>query len=134
MTNMKLAEETIILKRDEAGRVRMPADRREQLLDEFERSGLSGVKFAALAGIKYQTFATWARLRRKQLQGTQPGQPAGARPVRWLEAVMSAAAVSGSNPPTPLVLQLPGGTRLEVADERQARLAVAIIQALDKTC
>lgn len=122
------------MKRDEVGRVRMPADRRQQLLDEFERSGLSGVKFAALAGIKYQTFATWARLRRKQLQDTQPGQTAGAGSVQWLEAVMNATSVSGSNLPAPLVLQLPGGTRLEVSDERQAALAVAIIQALGKAC
>ena len=131
---MKLAEETIILKRDEAGRVRMPADRRQQLLDEFERSGLSGVKFAALAGIKYQTFATWARLRRKQRVGGQAGSAAGTRPVQWLEAVMSAASVSGSNPPKALVVLLPGGVRLEVADDQQAVLAVALIQALGKAC
>ena len=39
--------------------------RAEALLDEFERSGLSGPKFAALVGIKYQTFAAWSARRRK---------------------------------------------------------------------
>ena len=48
----------VILKTDVLGRVKAPAARREQLLDEFERSGLTGLKFAELAGIKYQTFAT----------------------------------------------------------------------------
>jgi transposase len=53
-----------MLKTDEAGRVQTPVERRERLLDEFDRSGLSGAKFAALAGIKYSTFATWAARRR----------------------------------------------------------------------
>lgn len=39
------------------GRVRTPPARKEALLDEFERSGLSGARFAALAGIKCPTFA-----------------------------------------------------------------------------
>jgi hypothetical protein len=38
---------------DARGRVRVPVERREALLDEFERSGLSGVKFAQMAGLKY---------------------------------------------------------------------------------
>jgi hypothetical protein len=38
-----------IMKTDVLGRVKTPAARREQLLDEFERSGLRGQKFAALA-------------------------------------------------------------------------------------
>ena len=40
-----------IRKTDVLGRIKTPAARREQLLDEFERSGLSGCKFAELAGI-----------------------------------------------------------------------------------
>jgi hypothetical protein len=55
-----------IIKTDVLGRVKTPAARREQLLDEFERSGLSGCKFAELAGIKYSTFATWGQKRRRQ--------------------------------------------------------------------
>ena len=52
----------VVLKTDGLGRVKTPVARRESLLDEFERTGLSGAKFAALAGIKYQTFAAWAEL------------------------------------------------------------------------
>jgi hypothetical protein len=48
-----------ILKRDTAGRVRTPRERREALLTEFDRSGMSGQKFAACAGMKYTTFANW---------------------------------------------------------------------------
>src|SRR5271165_1081733 len=87
MTNLINGEGTI-LKTDERGRVQTPADRRESLLDEFERSGLSAVKFAALAGIKYQTFAAWSlRRRRRREAGQTPAPPTGS--VRWLEAVVA---------------------------------------------
>ena len=59
--------ELTILKQDGRGRVRTSAARREQLLDEFARSGLSGPKFAELVGVKYQTFATWVQRRQRQL-------------------------------------------------------------------
>ena len=65
------ADEVAVLKQDGMGRVKTPAARREQLLDEFERSGLSGTKFAAMAGVKYQTFALWAQRRRRQ-RGSTP--------------------------------------------------------------
>ena len=35
-----------ILKQDQRGRVRTPVAKREALLNEYERSSLSGVKFA----------------------------------------------------------------------------------------
>lgn len=55
-----------ILKSDKLGRVRVPAERREAILDEFERSGMSGAAFAAHCWINYQTFATWRQRRRKR--------------------------------------------------------------------
>jgi hypothetical protein len=55
-----------IIKTDCLGRLRVTAERRESLLDEFKRSGLSGPKFAELLGLKYQTFATWVQKRRRQ--------------------------------------------------------------------
>ena len=68
--NTTLTDETI-LKTDMLGRVKMPLARREQLLDEFERSGLSGQKFAAVVGVKYPTFATWAQCHREWIDGQQ---------------------------------------------------------------
>ncbi len=55
-----------ILRRDGIGRVKTPRDRREALLDEFEKSGLQGAEFAQMAGIKYQTFAAWVQRRRHE--------------------------------------------------------------------
>jgi hypothetical protein len=124
----------MVLKADDLGRVKTPAARRESLLDEFERSGLSGAKFAALAGIKYQTFAAWALRRRKQ-RGADPTKAAAspADPVRWLEAVLEPAATSPGGPrPTPVSLQLPGGARLELADVQQVELAAALLRALEQ--
>jgi len=45
-----LIGEAEVLKTDTRGRVRVPVERREALLDEFEKSGMSGAKFARLAG------------------------------------------------------------------------------------
>jgi hypothetical protein len=126
----------VILKTDVLGRVKTPAARREQLLDEYERSGMSGVAFAAFVGIKYQTFATWAqqrRRRRKAAAVTKPPVKPGAsnNSVRWMEAVVEQAqsAVVDQNK-SPLVLHLPGGARVELSDVKQVPLAVAFARAL----
>jgi hypothetical protein len=124
--------ELTIFKQDGRGRVRTSAGRREQLLDEFERSGLSGPKFAELVGVKYQTFATWVQRRQRQLGAAAKVPVPTTASVKWLEAVMTSAPppVAGAV----LVLQLPGGVRLEVADEKQAVLAASLVRALTKPC
>ena len=60
MTSTTLREERV-LKTDVLGRVKTPPERREALLDEFEKSGMSGVKFAQFIGVKYQTWAPGCR-------------------------------------------------------------------------
>jgi transposase-like protein len=65
-----------VFKQDSRGRVRVPRERREALLEEFERSGASGVKFARLVGIKYQTFASWVQ---QAAQGTRGAEQDGVR-------------------------------------------------------
>ena len=139
MTNTKPANE--VLRTDVLGRVKTPRARQEALLDEFERSGVSGQKFAALVGINYQTFATWAQRRRRE-RGTVPPrtrprparpratpEPGTAGPLRLLEAVVEKAARAVPEG-VPLCVQLPGGARVEVGDARQAALAAALLRAL----
>ena len=120
--------EAAVLKTDKLGRVQMPAERREQLLDEFERSGLSGKKFAALVGVKYQTLATW---RQKRQRGR--GSPAVLRSksMRWVEAVVGEPSPAEAQV---LVVELPGGARMEIGDEAQAALAGALLRTLGKPC
>ena len=121
-----------ILKTDGKGRVRTPAARRESLLDEFERSGLSGPKFAALAGVKYQTFAAWS-LRRRKLNGAKAAvKPAD--PVRWLEAMVDQAQAPDSPKESSVLLQLPGGARIELVHAEQAPLAAALLRSLESPC
>lgn len=66
----------MILKRDVLGRVTVTPARREELLDEFERSGLKGQPFSKLVGVNYQTFASWVQKRRRQ-RGNYPPCPHG---------------------------------------------------------
>jgi hypothetical protein len=47
MTSMSTT--SLVLKQDGLGRVQTPAARRDELLAEFARRGLSGARFAALA-------------------------------------------------------------------------------------
>jgi hypothetical protein len=127
MTNMIAAGDSI-LKTDTNGRVRTPRERQESLLDEFERSGLSGAKFAELAGIKYQTFAAWVTRRRKQ-RGQSKAPVKRPDTVRWLEAVVRdtpAPGVAGVN------VRLAGGVCIEVGDLAQVRVAAALVEALTK--
>lgn len=116
---------TEILKTDRRGRVRVPQERQEALLDEFERSGLSGAKFAALCGVKYPSFAGWVQRRksRRAAGATATGGNCGA--VRWLEAV-----VGGSAPGSALTLHLPGGARIEITHRTQLPLAVELLRVL----
>ena len=51
MTSTILPDE--VLQTDVLGRVRTQRSRREELLDEFERSGASGQASAKMEGIKY---------------------------------------------------------------------------------
>ena len=106
--------------------------RREQLLEEFGRSGLSGAKFAALTGIKYSTFASWLHKRRHG--GGSDVAVKSVDSVRWLEAVVEQAQNPGAAHGTSLVLELAGGVRAQISNLNQAVLAAALLRALEKPC
>jgi AraC-like DNA-binding protein len=130
MTDMKPTAGAVI-KTDTLGRVRTSRERREQILDEFARSGLSGQKFEELAGIKYSTFATWAQKRRRAPGRLHAGVPApAADPMHWLEAVVEQAVQAGGPTAPTVMLALPGGARLEINHINQIALAAASLQAL----
>ena len=117
-----------ILKRDVLGRIWTPGDQREAAVEEFARSGLPAMDFAARIGVRYSTFCGWVRKRRRQDSG---GATAGAAPVpaalRWVEAVV-ASPVAGVG--SGLAVYLPGGARLEIRDVAQAELAVHVLRGL----
>jgi len=124
----------VVLKTDEVGRVRTPVARREQLLDEFERSGLSGIKFAALVGVKYPTFAAWLIKRRRARGTTAENTEKPIKTMRWLEAVVEQAHDCAGRPEATLILELPGGVRVPIQHSSQIPLAAALVQALAPAC
>ena len=120
-----------LMSQDGRGRVLVPKERREALLDEFERSGLSGVKFARLAGIKYPTFASWASKRReaRRASGMESGGVAQGS-VGFVEAELDRAApgvrVGGGG----LAIELPGGARVQVQSPLQLQMAAELLRLL----
>ena len=117
MTSMN--KEAVVLKSDGAGRVQTPVDRQIALVREYERSGLSGPRFAAMAGINYQTFVTW---RRKHGLDSSAREQRRARPVSFLEAVISAGP--GEEPAASstaaLVIELSSGVNIEPQEVQAA--------------
>jgi transposase-like protein len=69
---------------DRLGRVRTPRSRREELLAEYERSGLSQAAFARRAGVRYPTFAHWVQERRSVGEATAAA-PASSPSPRFVE-------------------------------------------------
>jgi hypothetical protein len=104
------------------------------LLDQFEQSKLSGQKFAKLTGLKYSTFAAWVSKRRKERDAMSPALPEHGKraSVEWLETVITeaqnAAPVTGSA----LVVRLPSGAAIELANASQAGVAAALLRAWEK--
>jgi transposase-like protein len=124
MTSMNTT--SLVLKQDRRGRVRTPAARREELLAEFARSGLSGARFAAMVGVRYQTFMGWVH---QQRQGTEPRlSPAADRP-RFAEAVVAAPS-----PRCPVIIELAAGIKLELHHAGQVPLACELLKALARPC
>ena len=132
-------EDEELLRVDALGRVWTTPDRREWLLDEFERSGVAGAEFARIAGIKYSTFANWVQRRRRATGGysapDKAGIAAGTRRrtalpgPRFVEAQIERGS-AGSGSVAALRVELPGGARMEIADGSQARLAAVLLRAL----
>lgn len=115
--------------------MRSTLDQRLAVLEQMERSGLSGPQFARVAGIPYQTLATWRQRHKKAGQSQPPAvrltpAEAGAGPCRSIRLVEVAAAAEPATSAR-LRIDLPGGASTVVADRAQAALAAALIQALE---
>ena len=111
---------------DTKGRLRVSKAQRRDILAALARSGESLPGFARRTGIKYSTLANWVQRRRRSQPSGRPSR------LRLLEAVVESPPVGAAG--KVLVLQLPGGVRMEVADERQVALAARLVQALAKPC
>jgi hypothetical protein len=129
-----------ILKLDQRGRVQVPIERREALLDEFERCGVSAFQFARRVGLKYQTFSHWVRKRKEQRKAEQSApvllQAKEPRPVQWIEAEITPRggkeSMASSVVASGVIISLPGGARIEVAHLGQTELVAELMLALQR--
>ena len=124
MTVMESGSE--ILKVDEVGRVRTPPEKREAMLAEYERSGMTGAQFARFVGVRYSTLMYWLQKRRKGAgQGEQAACTRKERP-RWLEARVEGEVAQSEK----MVVEMAGGVRMLVSNRTQAALAGEVLRAI----
>ena len=111
---------------DTRGRLRVSKFQRRDILTALIRSGEGLPQFARRTGLKYSTLANWVK-------HSRGGKRSGRQPrLRLLEAVVGPSPVTEAG--AALALQLPGGIRVEVADEKQAVLVAVLVRALAKSC
>ena len=126
MTSLNTDEK--VLPVDERGRVWVSKERRKVLLEEFDRSGMSGAKFARLVGVKYPTFMYWLKQRREGAVD-EAVAPANRMPaINFVEALIEGSAGNGARPG--LSIDLPGGARLQVESPIQLQLAAELLRML----
>ena len=124
MTVMESGSE--ILKVDEVGRVRTPPERRQAMLAEYERSGMTGAQFARFVGVRYSTLMYWLQKRRKEASPGEETAHLRQDHPRWLEA-----SVKGEMPRQErVVVELGDGVRILVGSRTQAALAAEVLRAL----
>jgi transposase-like protein len=124
MTVMESGSE--ILKVDEVGRVRTPPEKREAMLAEYERSGMTGAQFARFVGVRYSTLMYWLQKRRQQAGQSEEMANSRKDHPRWLEA-----RVEGDlSPSEELVVEMAGGVRMLVSNRTQAALAGEVLRAI----
>ena len=116
-------EELRILKVDSRGRVPVPPEKQEPILDEFESSGMSWIAFAELIGVKYPTFASWRRRRDR----SRPRHP---RTGRGREGQIRFPEAQPASSSTALQVELPGSARLRIVDCSHIPLLVELIPGL----
>ena len=115
-----------MIKSDVRGRLHYSKEQRSALVKAFETSGLSGPRFAALHGVKYQTMGNWIQKRKRAAAAVSPGLPCPAF-LSLVPAELEAAAVAGAGRDMEVLLL--GGHVITAPG--QIQLAVALIRALE---
>ena len=117
--------DTTIIRTGSDGRLRYSPGQRQELLEAFDRSGLSAMAYSRQHGVSYQTFIAWLRKRRQASEALLPGVPA------FAEVMLQEAQPS---PTAALRIVLPCGTLLEVASRAALPLATELLQSLRRPC
>ena len=133
-----MTETTAVLKTDALGRVKISGEHREALLDAFDRAGTTGLEFARLHGVNYQTFATWVQKRRRE-RGRYPAVkavPGESLKLTLAEVGLPPAAIAscGGKAAAGVEITFPGGLSIRVPDSAAIPLAVELANALKALC
>ena len=124
-----------ILSQDARGRVLVSRERRESLLEEYDRSGMSGVKFAQYVGIKYSTLAYWLQSRRRHRRREKLLLKAGAKTEAgqsnggWIEAVVENASEARA-PAGALRIYFAGSAYCQISSTGEVALAAELLGRL----
>jgi len=103
VTNMTAKMELVETgeKRDRVGRRITPRSRREELVDAWQRSGLTQAEFARREGVQYPTFASWVQ----QARAANGARKSAAPKMRFAEVQWPASLGAAA-----LEVRLPDGT------------------------
>ena len=125
-----------ILSKDALGRVLVRPERRELLLEEYDRSGMSGIRFAKYVGIKYTTLAYWLKRRRRQRQREKLLMKAGADAEpdrsngRWIEAVVEKKGSQPGEKAGALRIYFAAGAYCQISSATEVALAAELLGRL----
>jgi transposase len=113
---------------DRRGHVRTSPEYREAILDQFERSGLSGAQFAAEHNINLKTFGNWVRRRR----GAKLAKKKDVRQLSLKPVVIDACPVGDPHTLGFIKIELPGEARIELVSPDQVSLVAELLRALNQ--
>jgi hypothetical protein len=125
-----------ILSQDARGRVLVTRERRDVLLAEYDRSGMSGVRFAKYVGIKYTTLAYWLKGRRrhrereKLLMKAEVGTESARSSGTWIEAVVDKNGSPARAPAGALRIYFVGGAYCQINSTAEVALAAELLRGL----
>jgi hypothetical protein len=119
--------DSAIIRAGSDGRLRFTPVQRQELLDAFDRSGLSAMAFARSHGICYQTFIAWQRKRREL--ATIPATHSGPAFAEVLVTDRQPACPSAA-----LRVILPCGSIIEIASRAAVPLAIELLSTLRHPC
>lgn len=114
-----------IIRTGSDGRLRYTPEQRQDLLEAFDRSGLSAMSFSRQHGVSYQTFIAWVRKRRECGDILPPNTPA------FAEVMLQQPL---HDPSTGLRILLPCGTVIEIPSRSALPLAAELITTLRRPC
>ena len=141
---MTMKEESNVLKTDVLGRVTVAKEKREEMLDIFEQSSMSGAEFARTHGVAVMTFASWVQKRRRargdyEKEGMRrklrmpksvkaKKEKASQQKVNLIEVEVSSNTTQSSA--SCLEVVLPNATKILLSHESQIPLLKTLIREL----